>query len=65
MIDDPVVGRIGALGHHDVPDHWIARGPQPEIRDERQNQTMPFGNAGDFRLDGACIGIDVNLWHVQ
>jgi hypothetical protein len=65
MIDDPVIGRIGALGDHNIPDHGIARRPQPEIGNERQDQTMTLCNASGFGLDRAGIGIDVNLRHAQ
>ena len=65
MIDDPVVGGIGTLGHHDVADHGIARRSQTEIRNEGHNEPMPLGNAGDFGLDRARISVDVDFRHGQ
>ena len=45
MLDDPVIGRIRALGHDDVADHRIAGGTQAPIGDEGDRQLVALGDA--------------------
>ena len=42
VLDDPVVGRVGAFRHDDVADHRVARGPQPAIGHEGDHEPVPL-----------------------
>jgi hypothetical protein len=61
MLHDPVVGGVGALRHHHMRHHWIARWPEPAIGDERHLHPVPRCNAQNLVLDRAGIGIDEDL----
>ena len=55
---DPVVGRIEAGADRDALDHGIARHLDRAVGDHPDAQPMPLGDAIDFLLHRAGIGID-------
>ena len=61
VLDDPVIGGVGAVRHQHVDDHGVARWPQPEIGDKRHLYTVPSRRAQHLVLDRTGIGINENL----
>ncbi len=57
---NPVIGLVHPLRHHNPFDQRIARHGNRRIRDDKDLQPMPLGDAIDLRLDRAGIGIDQN-----
>ena len=61
VLDDPVVGDVGALRHDDRLDHRIARGAEAAVGDEGDDEVAAAGDAEDFVLHRAGVGIDEDL----
>ena len=59
-LGDPVVGRVHAGGDDDALDQRIARNRDRAVADDIDLQAVPFGDAIDFLLHRAGVGVDVD-----
>ena len=59
-LGDPVVGRIHAGGDDHAFDQRITRNRDRAVADDKDLQPVPFGDAIDFLLHRAGVGVDVD-----
>ena len=61
VLDDPIIGRIGACRYDDVTDSRIRARSYSTVGDDVDNKAVTIRDAFDLGFDRACIAIDKDI----